>query len=155
MDRTVRDTALVLRSLTDLAFALHIETLIHDQIDVRQVLVNLPENHVDPCIRRRRNWLSIDIIIGFVGILPIPQVAITTALFRMRGYENLDKTMIGNMIFILQICARGYQLYYFQRKLALGILTSGPISFWTKYIYTFWWAIKNLSNFGTSLETST
>lgn len=130
MDRTLRDIALVLRSLIDLAFALHIETLIHEQIDAPQDPVVLSASHdrVADYIRRRRKWLSIDIIIGFVSILPIPQVTIIIALFRMRWYENLDKTMIGNIIFILQICARGYQLYHFQSQLrVLSILTASAL----------------------------
>lgn len=32
---------------------------------------------------------------------------------------------------------------------------TGPINFPTKISYSFWWGLRNLSNFGTSLETST
>ncbi|KAM5587602.1 hypothetical protein ABKV19_006172 [Rosa sericea] len=37
---------------------------------------------------------------------------------------------------------------------ALQSGNTGSKSFSTKYFYTFWWGIRNLSNFGTSLETS-
>ena len=74
MDRNLRTTALVLRSLTDLAFTLHIIALIHDRIDIPANSDSDQEKHTSECILRRTKWLSKDIIIDIIAILPIPQV---------------------------------------------------------------------------------
>ncbi|KAM5555920.1 hypothetical protein ABKV19_023707 [Rosa sericea] len=37
----------------------------------------------------------------------------------------------------------------------LGTSSRTPINFSTKFSYSFWWGVRNISNFGTNLETST
>ncbi|KAL6131225.1 hypothetical protein ACLB2K_069601 [Fragaria x ananassa] len=37
----------------------------------------------------------------------------------------------------------------------LGTSSRTPINFSTKFSYSFWWGVRNLSNFGTNLQTST
>ncbi|XP_050368794.1 cyclic nucleotide-gated ion channel 1-like [Argentina anserina] len=244
MDRTLSTTVLVLRSLTDLTFTLHIISLIYDRIDVPSSSDSDPdpEKHIYECILRRMKWLSKDIIVDFIAMLPIPQVTIIIVLFRMRASGHLYEIIIGNICLPLQFFARGYQIYHFQKQFQMlwkwakiafyflmyimaghvfgaywyflsiqremscwhqtcrntkgcrstnycedtsssadikllnhfcpinpsnetlfdfGIFldalqsgNTGSISFTTKFLYTFWWGIRNLSNFGTDLETS-
>ncbi|KAK9940214.1 hypothetical protein M0R45_016885 [Rubus argutus] len=239
MDKKLRAIALALRSLTDLAFAIHIEALIHDRINVPPDHDINPKDHASKCIDKRKTWLSKNIVIDFIGILPIPQVTISIVIFRMKL-----SAAIGNALLLLQFVARSCQIYHLERQfrirgkwttsafyffmyiiagnvlgafwyilsiervivcwhqacrnttgcvtttycrdtssgsstnimllnelcpinpsnatiydfgIFLGALQSGNtglIDFWTKYFYTFWWGIRNLSNFGTGLETS-
>ncbi|XP_062012689.1 cyclic nucleotide-gated ion channel 1-like [Rosa rugosa] len=244
MDRTLSNTVLVLRSLTDLTFTLHIIALIHDRIDIpsNSDSDSDPEKHIYERILRRMKWLSKDIIIDVIAILPIPQVTIIIVLFRMRASGYLYEIVIGNICLPLQFFARGYQIYHFHKQFQMlgkwaksvfyflmyimaghvlgaywyflsiqreiscwhqacrntkgcratnycedtsssaditllndfcpinpsnatlfdfGIFldalqsgNTGSISFTTKFFYTFWWGIRNLSNFGSDLETS-
>ncbi|XP_024157745.2 cyclic nucleotide-gated ion channel 1 [Rosa chinensis] len=230
MDKELRAVVLALRSLTDLAFALHIDAL----IDVNDVI------SYEEITSRGLKWLSQDIIINVLPILPIQQVIILTIFFRMNGSGFLSETAIGGVFLALQFIARGCQIYHFWKPLVgkwatsafyflIYILTghvfgacwylmsilreiscwhqtcrntmgclalnyckdtnystnitlldefcpinpsntmlfdfgiflnalqsgnTGSKSFSTKYFYTFWWGIRNLGNFGTSLETS-
>lgn len=76
MDRTLRTVVLLLRSLTDLTFTVHIIALIYDRIDIpsNSDSESDPEKHIYECILRRMKWLSKDIIVDSIAILPIPQV---------------------------------------------------------------------------------
>lgn len=67
MDTKLRAAALALRSLTDLAFALHIVA----EIDAISDQISRVDHFFSVGIRMK--WLS-DSVIDFIGILPIPQV---------------------------------------------------------------------------------
>ncbi|KAM5587186.1 cyclic nucleotide-gated ion channel 1 [Rosa sericea] len=257
MDKTLRNVALVLRSLTDIAFILHILLLIVDEMDegpqwddsnsefnYPAIASRLPRplKAVQKAIAKKMPWLSISIIVNFLAILPIPQVAIVVGFFRLGGSKHFLKQTIINVFLVFQYFLRVSQIflsikkvdvmvgkwvkgsfyfllyiiashvlaafwYFFsiQRETScwnqacrtiagcmpkydcghsfslnstlinklcpidnpnatlfnfgmfLDILQSGntgSTNFSTKFFYSFWWGLRNLSNFGTNLETS-
>ncbi|PRQ55444.1 putative potassium channel, voltage-dependent, EAG/ELK/ERG [Rosa chinensis] len=239
MDKKLRDVVLALRSLTDLAFALHTDAQIRDLTDVPSDPFDFEYEDI---VYRGLKWISQDIIIEVLPILPIQQVILVAIFFRMNDSGYLNEAATGNVFLTLQLIARGCQIYHFwkpfkrvgkwaisaffilmyilvghvfgafwyfmsiQREIlcwhqtctntlgcvatnyckdtnyltnitlldefcpinpsnaelfdfgvylkALQSGNTGSKSFLTKYFYTLCWGIRNLSNFGTSLETS-
>ncbi|XP_062017364.1 cyclic nucleotide-gated ion channel 1-like [Rosa rugosa] len=187
-------------------------------------------------------WLSIHIVVNFLAILPIPQVAIVVGSFRLGGSKHFLKQTIINVFLVFQYFLRIFQMFLSIKKVGdtVGKLVKGSFyflmyiiasyvfaAFWyffsiqretscwdqacrtiagcmpiydcghstslnstflnklcpiespnatpfdfgmfrdilksgitgstnfsTKFFYSFWWGLKNLSNFGTNLETS-
>ncbi|XP_024157854.1 cyclic nucleotide-gated ion channel 1 isoform X2 [Rosa chinensis] len=249
-DKTLRNVALVLRSLTDIAFIFHIIALINDFMDEgpkwddHASASRLPRKLklVREVIAKKMPWLSIRIVVNFLAILPIPQVAIVVGSFRLGGSKHFLKQTIINVFLVFQYFLRIFQMFlsikkigdtvgklvkgsfYFLMYIIAGcvfaafwyffsiqretscwdqacqtiagcmpiydcghstslnstflnklcpiespnatpfdfgmfhdILKSGiteSTNFFTKFFYSFWWGLKNLSNFGTNLETS-
>lgn len=74
-DKRLRNIALVLRSITDIAFILHILLLMNDEMDEDP---KWDDSNKDPAkvswLSRKMPRLSIYVIVNFLAILPIPQV---------------------------------------------------------------------------------
>ncbi|KAM5580378.1 cyclic nucleotide-gated ion channel 1-like [Rosa sericea] len=260
VDKKLRNTLLVLRSVTDFASVLHIVSQVRDwTIDQHPDSHTDTDSYFDPelrptssllqkliksiveAINGRMPWLSVSLVIDFLALLPIPQVAIVVVFFRMGGSKFFLKRTILNVFLIFQYVPRVCQIYLSSRKLErigiwvrgafnfflyilaghvlasfwyffsiqreiscwhqtcrnvigctstyecgdsssknisllnelcpisspnaavfdfgiyLDILQSGntgSIDFSKKFFYSLWWGIRNLSNFGTNLETS-
>ncbi|PRQ52537.1 putative potassium channel, voltage-dependent, ERG [Rosa chinensis] len=255
-DRNLRIVTLVLRSLIDITFITHIIGLISDwkYSDGPQRHVSYFDSHFEPAsgllwklkflkqaIAKRMPWLSGTVMIHFLAILPIPQVAIVYVFARIGSSEFFLKTAIINLFLVFQYFPRVCQIYLSSKKLNmtgtwvkggfnlflyilashviaaywyffaiqreiscwhqaceksagclatyvcggstsmnitfqnelcpifspnttlfdfgifLDILQSGnagSVNFLTKFCYSLWWGLKNLSSFGTNLETS-
>ncbi|XP_062009259.1 cyclic nucleotide-gated ion channel 1-like isoform X2 [Rosa rugosa] len=260
VDKKLRNTLLVSRSLTDFASVLHIVSQVRDwTIDPN------PDYHTDTdsyfdselrpttsrlqklmksiveAINGRMPWLSLSLLIDFLALLPIPQVAIVVVFFKMGSSKFFLQRTILNVLLIFQYIPRICQIYLSSKKLErIGIWVKGAFnfflyilaghvlaSFWyffsiqretscwhqtcrdvvgcistyecsdstpknisllnelcpisspnaavfdfgiyldvlqsgntgsidfpRKFFYSLWWGIRNLSNFGTNLETS-
>ncbi|PQP93095.1 hypothetical protein Pyn_14016 [Prunus yedoensis var. nudiflora] len=124
-DKKLRTAALLLRSLMDLTFVIH---MVH-QIRVTAKIMASEEvsrrGKSDWLCRRRElvkamPWFSI--LIDFLAALPIPQLAIGVVFFRRKSSEYFRKRRIMTFLLLFQYLPRVYRIF--------------------------------LTNFGTNLETS-
>ncbi|KAL6206310.1 hypothetical protein ACLB2K_023558 [Fragaria x ananassa] len=97
-DKTLRNVALALRSLTDITFIFHIKILTKDGMDEGPRWDDISSDTSEPAakswwrkilklvrdaIAEKMPWLSIYIVVNFLAILPIPQVAIVVGFSRL------------------------------------------------------------------------
>ncbi|XP_050385734.1 cyclic nucleotide-gated ion channel 1-like isoform X2 [Argentina anserina] len=122
-DKRVGTAALVLRSLTDITFITHI---IHE---IRITGVPDISKRGKPgwqwrkaeilgfakAISQKMSCLSISIIIDFIAILPIPQVAIFVFFLKVDGTEH--KRKILNVCLLFQYMPKIYRIYLSSKEL--------------------------------------
>ncbi|KAM5576986.1 hypothetical protein ABKV19_007700 [Rosa sericea] len=132
-------------------------------------------------LAQKLSWRSI--VIDFFAVLPIPQVlgafwyffsiqretscwhraCVKHSTTRCNYYCD-DDTASRNMTFINSLdefclvdvpgnATAPFDFGIFLDSLKTG--NAGSIDFRKKFLYSFWWGLRNLSNFGTNLETST
>ncbi|XP_034220503.1 cyclic nucleotide-gated ion channel 1-like [Prunus dulcis] len=113
-DKKLRTAALLLRTLMDLTFVIH---MVH-QIRVTAKIV--ASEHVsrrgksDWLCRRRElvkamPWFSI--LIDFLAALPIPQLAIGVVFFRRKSSQYFRKRRIMTFLLLFQYLPRVYRIY--------------------------------------------
>ncbi|KAK9933890.1 hypothetical protein M0R45_021063 [Rubus argutus] len=127
--------------------------------------------------RRRKIWrICVHIIIYFLALLPIPQVAVLVIFIRMRDSVVYEKTSIV-IYLVLQYLVRAYQIYQSCNKFKrVRRWVKGAFYFFlyilaAHVLGAFWYfcsiqretscwqqacknTTRNLSNFGTNLEPS-
>nr|XP_028963249.1 cyclic nucleotide-gated ion channel 1-like isoform X5 [Malus domestica] len=98
-DTSLRTVALLLRSLTDMTFIIHI---LHE---VRVTSTNTTA-------------VAISILVDFLAILPIPQVAILLFFLDLNGFEYFYKrSKILNAFLLLQYLPKVYRIHLTSKKL--------------------------------------
>ncbi|KAK9937115.1 hypothetical protein M0R45_013929 [Rubus argutus] len=132
MDKTLRNVALVFRSLTDFAFIIHIILLICGEMDHRpkwddsnsdcdvSATASWFSTKLKPvreAIAERIPWLSTSIIINCLAILPIPQVTILADFYKMGGSKLFLKQTIINVFLLFQYLLRLFQMYLSGKEL--------------------------------------
>ncbi|XP_061999619.1 cyclic nucleotide-gated ion channel 1-like [Rosa rugosa] len=137
-DKRVRTAALVLRSLTDMTFILHI---IHEIRVSTNTVVSEISKRGKPgwpwkkaallgfakAISQKMSWLSISIIIDFIAILPIPQVALLVFFLKMDGSDYRRKILNGFLLF--QYMPKIYRIYLSCKELKqTGIWARGAFN---------------------------
>ncbi|BFG13912.1 hypothetical protein CerSpe_001850 [Prunus speciosa] len=130
-------------------------------------------------------WLSVSIIIDFFALLPIPQIlgafwyfssiqreiscwhqaCVNHSIDSAQGtnivYCNGQTTTSRNITFVNEHCpldTPDNATSPFNFGIFLDSLkneNTEHIKFGKKFFYSFWWGLRNLSNFGTNLTTST
>nr|XP_028963246.1 cyclic nucleotide-gated ion channel 1-like isoform X3 [Malus domestica] len=163
-DTSLRTVALLLRSLTDMTFIIHI---LHE---VRVTSTNTTA-------------VAISILVDFLAILPIPQITgafwyfysiqreiscwhracmhhpTTPACMSTYLCDGATTTTSRNISFLGEKCptnptnATLFDFGMFSSALESGTTRSMNIP--PKIIYSIWWALRNLSSFGQNLQTST
>ncbi|TQD84515.1 hypothetical protein C1H46_029950 [Malus baccata] len=112
-DTSLRTVALLLRSLTDMTFIIHI---LHE---VRVTSTNTTA-------------VAISILVDFLAILPIPQVAILLFFLDLNGFEYFYKrSRILNAFLLLQYLPKVYRIHLTSKKLKpnTGKLAKGAFNF--------------------------
>ncbi|XP_034221179.1 cyclic nucleotide-gated ion channel 1-like isoform X2 [Prunus dulcis] len=113
-DKKLRTTALLLRSLMDLTFVIHMA----HQIRVTEKIVASEQvarrGKADWLCRRQElvraiPWFSI--LVDFLAALPIPQVAIGVVFFKRRSFEYFRKVGIMTSLILFQYLPRVYRIY--------------------------------------------
>ncbi|CAB4313478.1 unnamed protein product [Prunus armeniaca] len=113
-DKKLRTTALLLRSLMDLTFVIHMA----HQIRVTAKIVASEQvarrGKADWLCRRHElvraiPWFSI--LVDFLAALPIPQVAIGVVFFKRRSSEYFRKMGIMTSLILFQYLPRVYRIY--------------------------------------------
>ncbi|ONI01493.1 hypothetical protein PRUPE_6G142800 [Prunus persica] len=113
-DKKLRTTALLLRSLMDLTFVIHMA----HQIRVTAKIVASEQvarrGKADWLCRRQElvraiPWFSI--LVDFLAALPIPQVAIGVVFFKRRSFEYFRKMGIMTSLILFQYLPRVYRIY--------------------------------------------
>ncbi|KAM5557666.1 hypothetical protein ABKV19_024835 [Rosa sericea] len=137
-DKRVRTAALVLRSLTDMTFIMHI---IHEIRVSTNTVVSEISKRGKPgwpwkkaellgfakAISQKMSWLSISIIIDFIAILPIPQVALLVFFLKMDGSDYRRKILNGFLLF--QYVPKIYRIYLSCKELKqTGIWARGAFN---------------------------
>ncbi|CAL8162306.1 unnamed protein product [Prunus armeniaca] len=113
-DKKLRTTALLLRSLMDLTFVIHMA----HQIRVTAKIVASEQvarrGKADWLCRRHElvraiPWFSI--LVDFLAALPIPQLAIGVVFFRRKSSEYFRKRRIMTFLLLFQYLPRVYRIY--------------------------------------------
>ncbi|XP_061997729.1 uncharacterized protein LOC133715301 isoform X1 [Rosa rugosa] len=137
MDKKLRTTALVFRSLTDAPLVLHIKDQICGWVDSDYPNWSDSDSNSDSDfdshseatssslkivknrMAKRMQWLSFSIIVNCLAILPIPQVAILVGFYQMgrsSGFEVSIKRTTLNASLALQYLPRVCQIYLSSKK---------------------------------------
>ncbi|KAI5332250.1 hypothetical protein L3X38_022379 [Prunus dulcis] len=152
VDKGLRTVVLVLRSLLDIIFITHIIRQIRNHSELIVVSDEAPEG------QRSSGWTRgslLTIIVDFLAVLPIPQLAIVVVFFRTKDKGYFLRREILSVFLLFQYGPNVYRLNQSFKKLQLKArLVKGQVNFSRKFFFSFWWGIRNLSNFGTNLETS-
>ncbi|PRQ52488.1 hypothetical protein RchiOBHm_Chr2g0156041 [Rosa chinensis] len=174
VDKKLRNTLLVLRSLTDFASVLHIVSQVRDwTIDPN------PDSHTDTesyfdsearptssllqklmksiveAINGRMPWLSLSLLNDFLALLPIPQVAIVVVFFKMGGSKFFLQRTILNVLLIFQYIPRICQIYLSSKKLErIGIWVKGAFNFFLYILAGHVSFISNITDYIYILEAA-
>ncbi|KAL6132180.1 hypothetical protein ACLB2K_070563 [Fragaria x ananassa] len=119
-DKSAGTASLVLRSLTDMTFITHI---LHEIRVCSNIVVSEISKRGKPgwvwekaelldfakAISQKISWLSISIIIDFIAVLPIPQVAMFVFFLKMDGIEQ--KRKILNVFLLFQYIPKICRIY--------------------------------------------
>ncbi|VVA34052.1 PREDICTED: cyclic [Prunus dulcis] len=199
MDKKLRNVALILRSLTDITFLVHIGYQIWEagnkaykaitrgntqgQKDWQPTLKN---NEIIPFAKKFAGYLSwLSFLTDLLAVLPMPQVLgafwyffsvqretscchqackrnATDYTGCMSTFYCHDRnTTSRNITFFNEHCGvefPGDSKPPFNYGIFLDSLkndgNTGDINFPSKLCFSFWWGLRNLSNFGTNLTTS-
>ncbi|CAB4293451.1 unnamed protein product [Prunus armeniaca] len=148
MDKKLRNVALILRSLTDITFLVHIGYQIWEAgnktyKEITRGKTMLKNNEIIPFAKKFAGYLSwLSFLTDLLAVLPMPQVRVFSSSFLVGDYElefPEDKQPFNYGIFLDSLKNDG---------------NTGDIDFPTKLCFSFWWGLRNLSNFGTNLTTS-
>ncbi|CAN6569632.1 unnamed protein product [Malus baccata var. baccata] len=140
MDKTLSTTVLVLRSLTDIIFIVHFIYKIYDTFKVQKnkqlanEAANTPrivtsntlefvasstlqtEGNLDRKSKRILSWSSLSIVNDFLALLPIPQLLIVVAFYKMRG-AHVEHKKVLNVFLLGQYLPRIYQIHQSSKEL--------------------------------------
>ncbi|KAL6198610.1 hypothetical protein ACLB2K_028399 [Fragaria x ananassa] len=113
-DKRLRNIALVLRSITDIAFILHILLLMDDEMDDDP---KWDDSNKDPAkvswLSRKMPRLSIYVIVNFLAILPIPQV------IRLENWSKVHSTFSCTFLLAMSLQPFGIS-FLFNEKYHVG-----------------------------------
>ncbi|PRQ56770.1 putative potassium channel, voltage-dependent, ERG [Rosa chinensis] len=135
MDKKMRTTALVFRSLTDAHLVLHIKDQICDRVDSDYPNWSDSDSNSDSdsdtysdshsgapssSLKKRMQWLSFSIIVNCLAILPIPQVATSVGFYPIGAGSSASEVSIKraaiNLSLALQYLPRVCQIYLSSKK---------------------------------------
>ncbi|XP_004295483.1 PREDICTED: uncharacterized protein LOC101299073 [Fragaria vesca subsp. vesca] len=128
MDKTLRTTVLIFRSLTDFLLLTHIVAQILDRVhtdyEIPPQLGSKPGFHKEfdsDTEDRSDYWFFVSsLIIKCLAVLPIPQVAILVGFFRLGGTDFSITRKFLNMSLVLQYLPRVSQIYLSRSKFSMG-----------------------------------
>ncbi|XP_040368446.1 cyclic nucleotide-gated ion channel 1 isoform X2 [Rosa chinensis] len=124
-DRQLRTVTLILRSVMDITFIVHIiyqirEAMIAAALD-KMAKPKSSDFFKGPFFKRvgaivdNLSWRSL--ITDILAVLPIPQVLLLVVFFKMRGSGYLNHRKILNFFLLLQYLARIYRIHLSSKKL--------------------------------------
>ncbi|XP_068331255.1 cyclic nucleotide-gated ion channel 1-like [Pyrus communis] len=143
MDKKLSTTVLVLRSLTDIIFAMPFIYKVHKSVKFqmhKKLGVNVAANttrkgraltKVGKKIARKMSWLYSSFINDFLALLPIPQLLIVVTFYNMRGAEYMEHRKLLNVFIFGQYLPRMYRVHQSSKKLGKVVGT------WVKGLYNF------------------
>ncbi|KAI5349931.1 hypothetical protein L3X38_002822 [Prunus dulcis] len=131
MDKKLRNVALILRSLTDITFLVHIGYQIWEagnkaykaitrgntqgQKDWQPTLKN---NEIIPFAKKFAGYLSwLSFLTDLLAVLPMPQILIVVLFFKMKGPEHLEHRKVLNLFLLSQYLPRIFLIILSSKKL--------------------------------------
>nr|XP_028962050.1 cyclic nucleotide-gated ion channel 1-like [Malus domestica]XP_028962051.1 cyclic nucleotide-gated ion channel 1-like [Malus domestica] len=149
MDKKLRTTVLVLRSLTDIIFAVPfiykiyvgVQAQMHKNSGTNEAantMTNLYREskreeliEVGKKIDQKMSWLYFSIINDFLALLPVPQLLIVVTFYHMRGAEYVEHRTIMNVFIVGQYLPRIYRIHRSSEELRknAGIWVKGLLYF--------------------------
>ncbi|CAB4307008.1 unnamed protein product [Prunus armeniaca] len=163
IDKKLRNVALILRSLTDITFLVHIGYQIYEDSNKAYKEINraksqweldwqttpIRKDEIVPfaaILATTLPWGSL--LIDLLSVFPTPQVL--GAFWYFFPFNERPHVGIGLVKNVPDNTKPPFDYGIFLDSLKLGNMGHFP----TKLCYSFWWGLKNLSNFGTNLTTS-
>ncbi|KAB2598802.1 cyclic nucleotide-gated ion channel 1-like [Pyrus ussuriensis x Pyrus communis] len=148
MDKTLSTTVLVLRSLTDFIFFVHFIYKIYDVFIVqknKQLTANEAANtlqlvasstlqtggNLDRKSKRILLWSSLSIINDFLALLPVPQLLIVIAFYKMRAAGYMEHKKALNVFLLGQYLPRIFRIHQSSKELREN---AGP---WVRGLFNF------------------
>ncbi|KAM1407519.1 hypothetical protein ACFX2F_002086 [Malus domestica] len=134
MDKTLSTTVLVLRTLTDFIFFVHFIYKIYDAFRVqknKQLTANEAANklqlvasstlqtggNLDRKSKKILLWSSLSIINDFLALLPVPQLLIVVAFYKMRAAGYMEHKKALNVFLLGQYLPRIFRIHQSSKEL--------------------------------------
>ncbi|KAM2007128.1 hypothetical protein ACFX15_002080 [Malus domestica] len=148
MDKTLSTTVLVLRSLTDFIFFVHFIYKIYDAFIVqknKQLTANEAANklqlvasstlqtggNLDRKSKKILLWSSLSIINDFLALLPVPQLLIVVAFYKMKAARYMEHKKALNVLLLGQYLPRIFRIHQSSKELREN---AGP---WVRGLFNF------------------
>ncbi|KAM1070359.1 hypothetical protein ACFX13_002207 [Malus domestica] len=148
MDKTLSTTVLVLRSLTDFIFFVHFIYKIYDAFIVqknKQFTANEAANklqlvasstlqtggNLDRKSKKILLWSSLSIINDFLALLPVPQLLIVVAFYKMKAAGYMEHKKALNVLLLGQYLPRIFRIHQSSKELREN---AGP---WVRGLFNF------------------
>ncbi|KAH0992612.1 hypothetical protein GBA52_004095 [Prunus armeniaca] len=144
MDKKLRNVALILRSLTDITFLVHIGYQIweasnkaYKAITRRKTLwqkdwqPTLKKNEIIPFAKKFAGYLSwLSFLTDLLAVLPMPQILVVVLFFKMKGPEYLEHRKVLNLFLLSQYLPRIFRIILSSKKLTkTGIRVKAVFNF--------------------------
>ncbi|CAL9008880.1 unnamed protein product [Prunus brigantina] len=132
MDKKLRVVALVLRSLLDITFIVHIICQIRQAFKTANSKLQTTRNSgwesKAKAVALNLSWRSV--VTDVLALLPIPQVLLVKVFFKMRGSGYLDNRKILSFLLLAQYLPRIYRIHLSSKKLTqTGLWAKGAFNF--------------------------
>ncbi|KAI5347218.1 hypothetical protein L3X38_015097 [Prunus dulcis] len=132
MDKNLKVVALVLRSLLDITFIVHIICQIRQAFKTVNSKLQTTRNSgwesKAKAVARNLSWRSV--VTDVLALLPIPQVLLVNVFFKMRGSGYLDNRKILSFLLLAQYLPRIYRIHLSSKKLTqTGLWGKGAFNF--------------------------
>ncbi|KAH0992570.1 hypothetical protein GBA52_004053 [Prunus armeniaca] len=123
MDETLRNVALILRSLTDVTFLVHIGYQIWEAGNKAYKAITrgktmLRKNEIIPFAKKFAGYLSwLSFLTDLLAVLPMPQILVVVIFFKIKGEEYLEHRKVLNLFLLSQYLPRIFRIILSSKKL--------------------------------------